>query len=161
MKHHWSLAFGVTWENEQTASCYAHTSSVHQLICILLLLRQVPSVQACVEPGAKSSTDYVMLRLFICLQANCDSRAVKLFAISIYQMAWNKTSSNKAIWMLYIFQKYVELMATNQIIKKHCIFRITILSREKCKWRNPIKHWRWLWSPLVLVKLHSTAKIED
>lgn len=96
-KHHLSLAFGITWENEQTESCYAHTSSVHQLTCILLLLRQVPSVQACVEPGAKSSTDYVMLRLFICLQANCGSRAVKLFAISIYQMAWNKTSPNKAI----------------------------------------------------------------
>lgn len=115
---HWSLAFGVTWENEQTASCYAHTSSVHQLACILLLLRQVPSVQACVEPGAKSCTDYVTLRLFICLQANW-FKSCK----TVCHFRWLGTKPVPIrLFECFIFsKKSVELMAINQIIKKYCI----------------------------------------
>lgn len=107
------------------------------MTCVLLLLRQAPSVQGCVEPGAKSSTDCFLLRLPICLHANCSPRAVKLFAFAIYQMALNKTSASKAIWMLAICQKSVELMATNQISKKSGVFRKATFSRERCKWRNP------------------------
>lgn len=52
-------------------------------------------------------------------------------------------------------------MAINQIMKKYCIFRIATFSRERCKYRHPIKHWRWPQSPFILGKLHSTTKIEN
>lgn len=129
-KLHWSLASGVTWGSERTAFCHAHTSSCPSADLHLVAAEAGPICSSRVEPGAESSTDCVMLRLPICLHANCGSRAVRLFAILIYQMALNKTSANKAIWMLPICQKSVELMATNQIIKKYCTFRISIFQKS-------------------------------
>lgn len=136
VKHHWFPVSGITQEVGRLHPAYT-LHPAHQMTWVLLLLSQAPSVQGCIEPGAKSSTDCFLLRLPICLHANCSPRAVKLFAFAIYQMALNKTSASKAIWMLAICQKSVELMATNQISKKSGVFRKATFSRERCKWRNP------------------------
>lgn len=100
----------VTLGYERTPSLRAY-----HLSCPPAVLRQSPSVSACMAPGAKSGSCCMLLKLPICLYKRCGSKAVKPFVFSTCY-GFEQTQRQPDYSNTYLCQSRVELMAPTKLL---------------------------------------------